>query len=86
MNGSTRGGTGGATSSCVTLATDSFFQVTDSSTNNAKFLVDNNGRVSIGSTSYGAATIKLMAYQTADQHVISSYATTGNANACFFLE
>ena len=47
LNGATRGGTGGATSSCVTLATDSFFQVTDGSTNNPKMTIPAAGGVII---------------------------------------
>ena len=51
LNGATRGGTGGATSSCVTLATDSFFQVTDGSTNNAKFTVASDGTINMNAPS-----------------------------------
>ena len=50
MNGATRGGTGGATSGCVVLATDAFFAVTDSSTNTFKFTVTSGGNVGIGRT------------------------------------
>jgi len=51
LNGATRGGTGGATSSCVTLATDSFFQITDGSTNNFKFFVRGDGAFYTGNGS-----------------------------------
>ena len=54
MNGATRGGTGGATSGCVVLATDAFFAVTDSSTNNTKFNVSSStGIVTINNLGTG---------------------------------
>ena len=57
MNGATRGGTGGATSGCVVLATDAFFAVTDSSTNNSKFTVEGDGRTSIVSANSYVLTV-----------------------------
>jgi hypothetical protein len=79
MNGATRGGTGGATSGCVVLATDAFFAITDSSTNNNKMVVTSAGylKTRTASSVWATTTHRLDDYQLSEG---STILVSGNAS------